>query len=230
MLEPLKAPTPRETLPDWLLPHQADAVQRARAILARFGGVLVADGVGLGKTYIGLALAALERAGGGGALAFVPAAVALDWRRAAAAVGVPLAVHTHTSLARQAPLPPERCSLLLVDEAHAFRNPRTRRYDAMARLAAGRRVVLLTATPLNNSPADLDPLIHLFAARDRVRELGVADIAHALRTGDPASALALGAVSVCRTRPWSRACAAIPGRRSNWRCNASKATATTSQP
>ena len=200
LLESLESALPAEPLPDWLLPHQADAVLRARGILARFGGVLVADGVGLGKTYIGLALAALERAHGGAAAAFVPAATAPEWRDAAASVAVSLAVHSHAALARRAPSLPDRCTLLLVDEAHAFRNPRTLRYDALARLAAGRRVALLSATPLNNTPADLHALVHLFAPRDRFREFGVADLGRALREAAPSAALALGAISVCRTR------------------------------
>ena len=61
LLDPLETPGGGEPLPAWLLPHQADAVRRSRAILHRFGGVLVADWVGLGKTFVGLALAALER-------------------------------------------------------------------------------------------------------------------------------------------------------------------------
>ncbi len=200
LVEPLESPSVTTPVPTWLLPHQTDAVIRARAVLARFGGVLIADGVGLGKTYVALALATIERAGGGDAVAIVPAALREEWRRAAAAVGVPLALHSHSDLARGNPGVPPRCTLILVDEAHAFRNPRTRRYDALARLGAGRRIALLTATPFNNAPADLAALLHLFAPRDRFRELGVADLPRALRTGDPAAALALGAVSVCRTR------------------------------
>ncbi len=175
-------------------------MQRSRAILARFGGVLVADGVGLGKTYVALALATLERAQGGDAAAIVPAALTGEWRRACAATGTALSLHTHTDLARRAPALLPRCTLLLVDEAHAFRNPRTRRYDALARLAVGRRIALLTATPYNNSPSDLAALVHLFAPRDRFRDLGVSDLPRALRAGDGAAMLALGAISVCRTR------------------------------
>jgi len=201
LLEPLVTPLADEPLPPWLLPHQADAVRRSRAVLRRFGGVLIADGVGLGKTYVALALAALERAGGGEAMAIVPASLVAEWDAAAAAVHVPIGIATHTSLARRAPRLPERCSLLLVDEAHAFRNPLTRRYDTLARLGVGRRLALLTATPFNNSPADLVAILRLFAARDRFREFGVADFTRALaETGHEAAALALGAVSVCRTR------------------------------
>ena len=198
LLEPLESALPPEALPDWLLEHQADAVVRARAILARFGGVLIADGVGLGKTYIALALAALERAHGGDAMAIVPASLRGEWQRACRETGVTLPISGHSELAHRAPAA-GRCTLLLVDEAHAFRNPRTRRYDGLARLAIGRRVALLSATPLNNGTADLAALLHLFAARDRFREFGVADVAVSLQR-DREAELALAAVSVCRTR------------------------------
>jgi hypothetical protein len=201
LLAPLESNPPRGGQPPgWLLPHQTDAVLRARAVLARFGGVLIADGVGLGKTYIALALAALEHESHGAAVAIVPAALRSEWRRVAAEVGVNLPVLAHGDLVRHCPPLPARCRLLLVDEAHAFRNPRTRRYDGLARAAVGRRVALLTATPYNNAPADLAALVQLFAARDRFREFGVADLGRALRHGEPAAALALGALSVCRTR------------------------------
>ena len=173
---------------------------RARAILRRFGGVLIADGVGLGKTWIALALALLERNRGGDAVAFVPAALTAEWRRAADVAEVPLVIHSHAVLSRRAPAAAARCTLVIVDEAHAFRNPRTLRYDALARFTAGRRVALLSATPLNNTPADLAALVQLFATRDRFREFGVADLADALQRGDPAGTFALGALSVCRTR------------------------------
>ena len=176
-------------------------MRRARGVLARFGGVLVADGVGLGKTFVALAMAALERRDGGDCLAVVPAAIVEEWERAMARTGVVVPLRTHTGIVRAAAEPGASCSLLLVDEAHAFRNPRTRRYDALARLALGRRVVLLTATPFNNSPADVASLVALFAGRDRFRVLGVADIAAGLRSPDARVAqLALGALSVCRTR------------------------------
>lgn len=176
-------------------------MSRASAILDRFGGVLIADGVGLGKTFIALALATLERARGGDALAIVPAALRPEWSQACRHTGVSLPLHTHTQLARSRPRLSDRVRLLIVDEAHAFRNPATRRYAALADIAAGRRVALLTATPLNNTPADIAALVRLFAGRDRFREFGVPDLPAALRAADPGSAmLALAAVSVCRSR------------------------------
>jgi hypothetical protein len=200
LLDPLDTPATGEQLPAFLLPHQADAVRRSRAILRRFGGVLVADGVGLGKTYIGLALAALERDQGGDAVAVVPAALRSEWVRASRDTRVPIELHTHSELARKRPKLPAGTSLLLVDEAHGFRNPATRRYHVLADLAIGRRVALLTATPLNNSPADLTALVHLFAGPDRFREFGVDDLRAVLRGGGGGATLALAAVSVCRSR------------------------------
>ena len=201
LLDPLDTPSAGEALPDWLLPHQADAVRRCEAILRRFGGVLLADGVGLGKTFVALALAVLERARGGDAAAIVPAALRAEWMRASRETGISLAIHTHTRLARGAPVLGTQVSLLLVDEAHAFRNPATRRYATLADLAAGRRVALLTATPFNNSPADLAALVQLFSGRDRFREFGVSDLPGALAAVDHSSAaLALAAISVCRSR------------------------------
>ncbi len=176
-------------------------MRRCLGILRRFGGALLADGVGLGKTYVALALASLERARGGDAVAIVPAAVRAEWVRASREIGITVALHTHTRLARRAPALGPGVTLLLVDEAHAFRNAATRRYAALADLAIGRRVVLLTATPFNNSPADLAALIQLFAGRDRFREFGVSDLPGALSATDhPSAVLALAAVSVCRSR------------------------------
>ena len=54
----------------------------------------------------------------------------------------------------------QRFDVILVDESHNFRNPATKRYQALMEIIRGgpkteKRVVLLTATPINNSPWDL---------------------------------------------------------------------------
>jgi superfamily II DNA or RNA helicase len=184
----------------WLLPHQSEAAHRAWSILARFGGVLVADAVGLGKTFVGLALGELERRHGGDTCVIAPAALRHEWQHAAASVSHPLSFISHTALARRRDLAPST-TLLVVDEAHAFRNARTRRYDTLARLAVGRRLALLTATPVNNSAADLAALVHLFAGADDFRGFGVGDLFASLRSGDGAdAALALAALTVSRSR------------------------------
>src|SRR3989442_669526 len=43
--------------PPWLTPHQRPAAERLTAIIARHGGAVLADAVGLGKSYVALAVA-----------------------------------------------------------------------------------------------------------------------------------------------------------------------------
>src|SRR5207248_2279769 len=59
--------------------------------------------------------------------------------------------------------------LVIVDEAHALRNSDNTWYRAMTRLLGGERkdVVLLSATPINNTLWDLFNLVMLFARHDR---------------------------------------------------------------
>jgi hypothetical protein len=52
--------------------------------------------------------------------------------------------------------------LLIVDESHRFRSTTARRYDALARLAARTPLLLLSATPLQNSTRDLAAQLALF--------------------------------------------------------------------
>ena len=57
---------------------------------------------------------------------------------------------------------------MLIDEAHAFRNADNTWYAALDRLLGGTKkdVVLLTATPVNNSLWDLHNMVLLFARHD----------------------------------------------------------------
>jgi SNF2 family DNA or RNA helicase len=52
--------------------------------------------------------------------------------------------------------------LVIVDEAHRFRNPETKDYALLSAITRGRKVLLLTATPLNNRPRDAYALLRLF--------------------------------------------------------------------
>jgi len=195
-----------------LATHQQRAYERARDILDRYGGLIVADAVGLGKTYVGLRL--LERclASGRRALVIVPAALRDQWERELSylvvdstetpaghgATGQPreddnldlwvresgnIALVSMESLGRRGvDLSPYKGSdLVLVDEAHNFRNPATRRYRKLADLARHSRIVLLTATPINNTILDLQHLLDLFAAPGAFRHLGISDYRDAFR-------------------------------------------------
>jgi hypothetical protein len=139
--------------------HQVEAVLRGRAAIAEFGGVLVADAVGLGKTYtaIGIARDAQHIA------VVAPASLCSMWRTALRHCGRDARVVSHESLSRsRTPGELTGATALIVDEAHHARNPLTRRYAALSRIAAGAEVILLSATPIHNRRRDLDALLALF--------------------------------------------------------------------
>jgi Helicase conserved C-terminal domain/SNF2-related domain len=66
--------------------------------------------------------------------------------------------------------------LVVVDEAHHARNPATNRYFALASLARGAKVLLLSATPIHNRRADLVALLALFLG-SRARSMTSAELA-----------------------------------------------------
>ena len=165
-----------------LAPHQIEAVDRVGALLDRFRGALLADEVGLGKSFVAAAVAAAHR---GEIEVIVPASLVEQWQQTLDEFGVAADVITHDSLLSDRFVPqPDDDRLLIVDEAHAFRNRATQRYDALARRSIGARLLLVTATPICNSPDDLASLIALIAPDDALRFAGVASIDDAFRIRD----------------------------------------------
>ena len=150
-----------------LHPHQQAAVTRIRHTLATHGGALLCDAVGLGKTYVALAVAARFDT----VAIIAPASLADMWRQALSATHLTAEFISIESLGRNGP-PDRRRSLLVVDEAHHFRNPCTRRYSKLAKMCTLSRVLFLSATPLHNSRDDLSALVALFTG---VRAYGMSD-------------------------------------------------------
>jgi superfamily II DNA or RNA helicase len=141
-----------------LRPHQVSAVGRLLDIIASYRGALLADAVGLGKTYVALAIAREYRK----SVVICPAALRGMWERAMTAGKIELSVISVEALSRGT-LPTDGADLLIVDEAHHLRTPGTRRYEAVAHLARRSRLLLLSATPLHNSRRDLTSVLALFA-------------------------------------------------------------------
>jgi hypothetical protein len=179
--------------------YQRQAAQRLVAQLEEYGGAMLCDGVGLGKTYVATTVLVhyanqwrdqLADAGRSPAddpfrvTVLSPNAVVSTWLREAiaplAAHGVPLAtvrVLSHAKLSRIVPHSeilargPAGLSdlghlllsdLVVVDEAHNFRSVGARRTTVLRDLLRlqprkdlRRKVLLLTATPVNNSLEDL---------------------------------------------------------------------------
>ena len=136
---------------------QRRVVSRAARTIATHGGCLIAEEVGRGKTFIALALAS----GWDAPLVIAPAALRSTWGAAMERAAVPCGFVTHESLSRRRE-PAQPFDGLIVDESHHFRTSSTYRYAMLARLAARARVILLSATPLQNSPRDLAAQIALF--------------------------------------------------------------------
>ena len=169
--------------PAWLAPHQIPAAERLTTIMARHGGALLADAVGLGKSYVALAVALARQE----PFALVaPAVLASQWRDLLSRFGqheVPIITHESLSKHPYRPLPPPPASyrLFVVDEAHRFRNPETKRYNALARLVVGSQVLLVTATPIHNRVSDLLHLLRLFLRDHALAALGVPSLRTAAR-------------------------------------------------
>src|SRR5689334_7620814 len=85
------------TWPAWLAPHQVPAAERLRAIIARYGGALLADEVGLGKSYVALAVAL---ALGEPFALVVPAVLVAQWRTLLERRNAEAAIITHEALSR----------------------------------------------------------------------------------------------------------------------------------
>ena len=219
-----------------LAAHQERAYERARDILDRYGGVIIADAVGLGKTFIGLRLLEHITQSGRRALVIVPAALRDQWERELLYLtsapqtksrlteknGEPsdtldlwvrefgqVTLLSMESLGRSGfdPSPYRGADLVMVDEAHNFRNPATQRYHRLADLARHSQVALLTATPINNSILDLQHLLDLFAAPGAFRHLGISDYRDTFRRAAAGDGDIRPIVSTCvlrRTRNFLR--------------------------
>ncbi len=166
-----------------LTAFQTDGLWRARRILEEHHGVLIADEVGLGKTFLAGALiqeAAMERRQR--VLVVAPATLRDGpWRAFKSDQNLPMELRSYEDLMGDSRLNPDHVrsrkldadindyALVVVDEAHNLRNPSTQRANALRRLLAGsppKKLVLLTATPVNNSLWDLYHLLGYFLRND----------------------------------------------------------------
>src|SRR5262245_14909216 len=148
--------------PAWLRPAQVPSFRRVLAALHRHGGALLADPVGSGKTFVALAVARALTTGRRPTACLVPAALIDQWRATADTVGVPIVLGSHEAASRGR-LPDRDRGLVLIDEAHRFRHPQTRRYRRVAPWLVGRRVMLMRGKPVVNRLEDKQNLLLLDA-------------------------------------------------------------------
>lgn len=150
--------------------HQCDAVIRLRELIRHHGGALLADEVGLGKTYVGLAVAADI----GRPVVVAPASLRAMWRGASERTGIAVQFVSMELLGNGGTVPPT--DFIIVDEAHHFRNLGTKRYARLSEACSRSRVLLLSATPVQNALDDLRRLLALILGQ-RAFALGDRDLA-----------------------------------------------------
>lgn len=146
------------------LEYQEQAVLNAKKILLEYGGVFISDVVGLGKTYISAMLAGQLD---GRTLVIAPP-VLLEktnpgsWTNVFSDFRVSADFESIGKLENLAAGGADKYLNVIIDEAHRFRNETTISYELLAEICRGKRVILVTATPYNNTPRDILSMLKLF--------------------------------------------------------------------
>jgi len=191
-----------ETVSEWeressamynvLSQYQRDGYNNLVEIADKYSGAFLCDGVGLGKTFVGLMLIErfVKRERRNVVLA-VPAAARVSVWETAIRKYMPelldgfftFRIVNHTDFIREKMQNlmgqiAAQGEVVIIDEAHHFRNQSGKAYrkffDMMSEGPA-KKLFMLTATPINNSFLDLQHLIELFTHRqdDYFKALGI---------------------------------------------------------
>lgn len=149
------------------LAYQNDAVRDAKSKLDKYGGVFLSDVVGLGKTYMAALLANELK---GRTLVVAPPGL-LDeanpgsWPNVFRQFGVrgwkAISIGSLDDVLSEA----QEYRNIIIDESHRFRNENTQMYSKLfdiCRTGGKKKVILVSATPLNNRPIDILSQIKLF--------------------------------------------------------------------
>lgn len=167
-----------------LAQFQEDAIARIWTRMKKYGGCIVADSVGLGKTWIAKKI--LEKIGyyeRKNILIVCPAQLREMWKKELKKIDVKENILSQEELAADDYLNKakkalggrlDNVELIVVDESHNFRNPLSNRWENLFTLAKdhisqlGKRphMLFLTATPINNTPWDLYWQIMLLVLMD----------------------------------------------------------------
>ncbi|NLB70463.1 MAG: helicase, partial [Chloroflexi bacterium] len=150
--------------------YQLDAIKQALNIIEQNHGVIIADVVGLGKSVIASAVAkALKKRG----MVLCPPGLMGDknktsgWSMYMEQFGLTdWEVRSSGDLEKAAKFVQKTndIEVIIVDEVHRFRNQDTQDYEHLKNICRGKKVILLTATPVNNRPNDIAALLNLFIA------------------------------------------------------------------
>lgn len=171
------------------LSYQVDAVNDGYSKMMKHNGFFLSDVVGLGKTVVAALIAKRFFFNNGfpmhrsHTLIIVPPALKEGWERTMNEFKLDnYNIITNGSLHKQKN--PAQYDLVIVDEAHKFRSDTASMYNELQKLCKtkvqhadgclhDKKVILVSATPLNNRPEDIANLVYLFQdSKDSTLEEG----------------------------------------------------------
>lgn len=145
------------------LKYQLDAVLDAEKKLEAFNGVFISDVVGLGKTYICAMLA--KRLREGKKLIICPPVLVDYWKKVLLEFDVAAEVESLGKLEKIIQDGADEYEYIFIDEAHRFRNSNTEGFSLLRTICYNKKVILISATPINNYASDIENQIYLFQAK-----------------------------------------------------------------
>lgn len=141
-----------------LAQFQAEGASKALGVIKKFGGVLIADAVGLGKSFTAMSI--IENLKFFRGLVICPAQLRAKWKRYMNLFPA-CEVYSMEEMSRAVPRMddiPKDYDLIMIDESHNFRTRGTKRYNNLLNLlehSSNARIIMLTATPINTKLEDL---------------------------------------------------------------------------
>ncbi len=160
------------------LSYQIDAVNDGYSKMMKYNGFFLSDVVGLGKTIVAALIAKRFFFSNGfpthrsRTLVIVPPALKDGWIETLETFKIDnIKVITNGSVHKLKS--PETYDIIIVDEAHKFRSDTASMYNELQKLCKtktirsdgsshDKKVILISATPLNNKPEDIANLVYLF--------------------------------------------------------------------
>ena len=158
------------------LQYQMDAVTQARQKLDAYNGVFISDVVGLGKTYI-CAMLANSFNRNTYKLFICPPVLVDYWKSVLQEFDVSrYDVESLGKLDKIIAKGTDKYTYVFVDEAHRFRNSGTEAFTELHQICRGKKVILISATPINNYTSDVENQLYLFQAKQSGTINGIKNI------------------------------------------------------
>ena len=166
------------------LQYQIDAVMQARQKLEAYNGVFISDVVGLGKTYI-CAMLANSFNRNTYKLIICPPVLVDYWRSVLQEFDVSRCdVESLGKLDKIIAKGTDKYQYVFVDEAHRFRNSGTDSFTELHQICHGKKVILISATPINNYTSDIENQLYLFQNKQSGTINGIRNLDGFFRTLD----------------------------------------------